>query len=413
MRPYWLVCFVFSLSAASLPLKAQTYPSPPSIRDQLEGRVEMRDTAGNTAPSGLEKGSLSSSDPALRDSVPSLNGRESHWRGSGNAKADGFSSLQGRVEDRNQLQKLYRPNGDPLGKSVKVLSGINALQSLDARVENDSFDSVLDTSNFNLPVAKTELNNNYKAQNPRADHHDLINTYGEMYTSRSPGHNSFAWTRMNMHDRFRLYEPYGFNDPWGRSAWDWEWEFERSFDNSFWEGSHPMERNHHRWRQERLRADFSQSPTMARIQAPLTLYPLPPLNLNQGWGNLQARPQIPVYDERNISWDTWYQRISAALYQHWQGRGKEPGDAVLRITVRRPRQIQAQIVRSNNQNESFKQELMAAVSALNGNPVLDFPAQSQKSILSFESAFSAGLGTRAGAYSERSGELEKIRTRRK
>ncbi|MBX9686336.1 MAG: hypothetical protein K2X27_06510 [Candidatus Obscuribacterales bacterium] len=290
--------------------------------------------------------------------------------------------LRGKVEEKDRLEHLNRPlNGDPLGMSVKVLPGGAYTNTLQGSSDENSLDSALSSSNFNLPYSKMKPRNDWNA----------------LQSNQSA----------NLRTHRYQTQPSWDVDEWGIGGWgvgDWDVGTRRS-GISGW-----VDINQNSLNQERLRADlldpnFYERPISGRSNIP-SIRPLPRLN---NWALPPMPPAQAAYAEQNILWDNWYKQISNALYANWKGRDAQPGEAVLRITVRRQRRINAELLRCNNHNESFKKSLLTAVAALNNTSVLDFPGASQKQIVSFESQFSAGTDTKPGAYSERQGELEKVR----
>jgi hypothetical protein len=99
--------------------------------------------------------------------------------------------------------------------------------------------------------------------------------------------------------------------------------------------------------------------------------------------------------ELTLAWEAWHKQLSAAVYKTWSDIASVPGEATLRITVTKNRQITPMIVRSSG-NFEFDQGLLAAVSSLNGNPGLTFPSQSQRQLVSLEADYVAATNIQPG-----------------
>lgn len=399
----------------------------PSIKDQLEGRVE--DSSGKVSgqkwkledyqstlptvkpaqpipvsndPSNFLRASLQTSDGWLRGSVNnntmssgtnygSLRSgsadfdSSSFLRGSASTFTSGASTnllraqtsqttLQGRVQDFDKQLHLLRPmtGDDPLNRSVTVLSGQQGLQGTS---KDETLDQALSANNFVMPK-----------QRPQAPQWASPNMSIDPSLSRVTMSPNFVWSidgwwvddygygGMGRRNR-RYYQQNSF-------AMDWSPYFDSS----------------------RMRVDPS---IYSQVSYPKTKidWSVPPARMT-------PPPVTPAYSEQNISWDQWYQNISNAMYRNWN-RGEMPGNATLRITVSRGRTIQAEILKCNNSNTNFRQSLMLAVASLNQSPILDFPAGSQKQTVNFDSAFSAGINTSAGARSDRHGDIEQVLVRQR
>ena len=364
-----------------------------SIREQLEGRVE---DSYKSDDSKTQTGQL--------DKYSGLNGQVNDDAGRFHANlGDGFSKLKGKIEQRDLMGHMNRPfDGDPLGKSVKVLSGSNYNAPVQGKAEDDSLDSVLNASNFSLPLQR---------MTPKSDYNALSSTQGDLRSGRGYGQPSYTWGAGDWGIGGWAVDGWGIGEG-DRYAWGvygWDSRFPGRMQQNDW-GWDTLSYNQQRLRAD-LRADpnFYQRPFRSNSKIPS----IAPLNTNVGWGiSPMDRPQ-PAYADQNILWDQWYRKVSDALYRNWNGRGQDPGLATLRITVRRNRTIQAQILKCNNPSERFKKNLLDAVASLNGSTVLDYPSMSQREIVSFNSEFNASTDTARGAFSERRGEIETVRTRPK
>lgn len=402
----------------------------PSIKDQLEGRVEGSDDskssqfgwgiADMTPPlprpvdsSGFLKGRLSNTDfnsgvknnsfksaastnsGLLQQGIPAygrndfLNSNANMYTTGANVFAMNTSTnflrgqaqqnapLQGRVEGYTKGLHMLRPivGDDPLNRSVRVLSGAPGLRS-DAK--DETLDQALSANNFVLPSAPSR---------PQTPKWASPNMQVDPSLSRITMSPNFAWSINGW-----WVDDWGYGYGRGRRYYQVS-NFAMDWDSSF--------------DSRRMRVDPSM---YSQVTYPRT---------NVGWGvpnvppmRIAPVPPPPVYTEQNISWDQWYQNVSSALYGNWR-RGEQPGDATLRITVARGRRIDAQILKCNNSSPGFRQSLLAAVSSLNQSAVLDFPAGSPKQTVNFDSAFSAGLNTTSGAGSDRHGEIEQVTIRRR
>lgn len=99
--------------------------------------------------------------------------------------------------------------------------------------------------------------------------------------------------------------------------------------------------------------------------------------------------------ELTLAWEAWHKQLSAAIYQTWSNIASVPGEATLSITVTRDHQITPRMVRSSG-NYEFDRGLLAAVNALNGNPGLTFPGQSERQSVSFEADYVAATDIKPG-----------------
>lgn len=111
--------------------------------------------------------------------------------------------------------------------------------------------------------------------------------------------------------------------------------------------------------------------------------------------------------ELTLAWEAWHKQLSAAVYKTWSDIASVPGHATLGITVTKNRQIIPHLVRSSG-NSEFDQGLLLAVNALNGNPGLTFPSQSQRSSVSFEADYVASTNIDPG-FSWVKNDYERIR----
>lgn len=107
-----------------------------------------------------------------------------------------------------------------------------------------------------------------------------------------------------------------------------------------------------------------------------------------------------------LAWERWHHQLSQAIYSRWSEYCRSPGQATLRITVNRNRSIQAVMLHSSG-NPEFDGGLLQAISSLNGNPGLTFPAQSQRQQVSLESDYIAGHNVNPG-FSWVKNDYEKI-----
>lgn len=269
--------------------------------------------------------------------------------------------LNGKVEEKDKLEHLYRPaNGNPLSKSVKVLSGQSYAALAPDGGKDVALDSVLRSDNFILP-------------------HQQMNLRQDLAADAGASTNPHAM-RSNCPTFF---------------AWDTAFDL-RHVQASIRSTAYYMPPSVAPERGELIPGSSKNT----AWDIPPVLRVVPPLH-----------PVAPLCEEKNVLWDTWYQKVSNALYHDWLGRGEQPGEATLHITVRRSRKIEADLLHSSNSSSTFRKNLLAAVASLNGSQVLDFPSQSMKQTVSFDSVFSAGADTIAGAYSDRRGEIEQVRVR--
>lgn len=303
-------------------------------------------------------------------------------------------SLTGRVEQKDKLELLSRPQVG-LNESVKILDEGSAMlrgsamdPMLSGGSEKDALNSVLDADNFNL---------NYRQLTPQTDPGTLSSARGRM-TSRKP---CCAEARLIL--MMRRGFGYGYEPPrWRQTNFSGlhsdNWDLQR-------EGVHAeMMPNSFpsRWPQP-----ISMGNSIRPIHStplPASDWSIPPIQ--------PIKPVQPLYVDQNIAWDNWYKTVSDALYKNWSKLNALPGEARLRITVSSTRKIDAQILSTTNFKPEFKETLTKAIASLNGASILAFPPQSKRFSVSFQTMFSAGTQGHAGAFSERTNDVERVRNRK-
>ncbi len=107
-----------------------------------------------------------------------------------------------------------------------------------------------------------------------------------------------------------------------------------------------------------------------------------------------------------VAWEAWHHQLSSAVYRRWSEMANTPGQATMRITVTRERQIIPTMLRSSG-SPRFDRALLDAVMSLNGNPGLTFPAQSRRQEVSFEADYLAATDIRPG-FSWVKNDYEKV-----
>lgn len=330
-------------------------------------------------------------------------------------------SLQGRVEQRDGVNKLSRPLEGHVGlnQSVKILSGIDSLNAQvdamsnvqEAKSEEDVLNSTLDSRNFNLSTYQkmTPLSQTASAAN--------INQWSPLSTTTG----RLRKKRQFIDGKFKLvWHPYppGFGD--GPAGW-WERIYipGSEIDKDSWE----LQTN-----TVSSSLGVPQMPAGAMLPFPNnsdfnlstpSIPSIPPIAPYQrtapSWILPAVKPLPPVpqaYKDTNIGWDGWYKTVSNALYSNWSKLNSLPGEAKLHITVKNDRTISAQILTTNNFQPAFKDSLNKAVASLNGNTVLVFPNSTRRRVVAFDSVFTSGTHTLAGAFSERTNDVERVRSRR-
>lgn len=128
--------------------------------------------------------------------------------------------------------------------------------------------------------------------------------------------------------------------------------------------------------------------------------------------NLPPQNKFDIGAEREsremmIAWERWHQQLSGAIYQRWSERAQTPGRATLKITVTRDHHIMPRILSSSGGRE-FDADLMDAITSLDGNPGLEFPAKSMRQQVTFEADYIAGTDVMPG-YSWVKNDYEHIR----
>lgn len=107
-----------------------------------------------------------------------------------------------------------------------------------------------------------------------------------------------------------------------------------------------------------------------------------------------------------LAWEKWHKQLAGAIYQVWNGRARSPGRAVLKITVYRNKQMEAEFL-SCTGNSDFRHSIKSVFADLNGNAGLTFPSKSERQQVSFEAEYIAGSHVDPG-YSWLKGDYEKI-----
>ena len=111
--------------------------------------------------------------------------------------------------------------------------------------------------------------------------------------------------------------------------------------------------------------------------------------------------------ELRVAWERWHQQFSKAIYDTWSAVADEPGRTTLRVTVRRDRSIQIQLVNSDASGR-FNRQLQDSIQSLSGNPGLTFPGKSQRQFVSFEADYIAARNVKPG-YSWVKDDFETVR----
>lgn len=110
--------------------------------------------------------------------------------------------------------------------------------------------------------------------------------------------------------------------------------------------------------------------------------------------------------EMVLAWERWHKQLSAAIYDRWSQMADTPGQATVRLTVTKDRQLRADMVRSSG-NPDFDRILMASIRSLDGNPGLTFPAKSVRQQVSLETDYIADSNVKPG-YSWIKNDFEKV-----
>jgi outer membrane biosynthesis protein TonB len=107
-----------------------------------------------------------------------------------------------------------------------------------------------------------------------------------------------------------------------------------------------------------------------------------------------------------LAWERWHHQLSEAIYRRWSEVAREPGEATMRITVTRDRNITAEFVNPSG-NSRFDRKLMDTIESLNGNPGLTFPSGSQRQVVSLEADYVASTNIQPG-FSWVKNDYEKV-----
>ncbi|HEY9775462.1 MAG TPA: hypothetical protein V6C81_16970 [Planktothrix sp.] len=108
-----------------------------------------------------------------------------------------------------------------------------------------------------------------------------------------------------------------------------------------------------------------------------------------------------------LAWEKWHHQLSGVIYQRWSEVASVPGEATLRVTVSRNRQLTVVMVHSSG-SPAFDTVLLTTVQSLNGNPGLTFPAKSERNSVTFEADYVAATDIQPG-YSWVKNDYEKVR----
>lgn len=310
------------------------------------------------------------------------------------AKNNPAKPLEGRVEDQDKI-RLQRPHEGVVNQSVEILDGQSYDGYLDGSVDQtklqtgtaqDTLKGLVGGGDFSL--------RQYKRKTPQSDPGSLKDWEADMESQK--------WKWQDVTYTLPNYHGYGDDpiEPPRRYTIP-----KRMYDLDDW-----------KLRQKGVSGQVRFPQTDAQLypqpnfEAPN--FQLPRRFTAPGGSSASSSFGPPMEDEKYIGWDDWYKRVADVLWRTWRQRGSEPGEADLAISVTSGKSITAQMSNATNRSAAFRSSLMKAVESLNGSAALEFPAQSRRRSVSFQSHFSAGVDVKSGASSKRSNDTERVRTRR-
>ncbi len=105
-----------------------------------------------------------------------------------------------------------------------------------------------------------------------------------------------------------------------------------------------------------------------------------------------------------LLWDQWYSRVNDLLCKElsktMKQQGSPAGSNVVHIKVSANHQVLATLVQSSNR--SFDDAILAAYTALDGNPKLEFPHGTQRIVVEYESSHSQDVQAPTGEFDKHS-----------
>lgn len=312
------------------------------------------------------------------------------WAAEEKASDKDLDKLEGRVEERANFQRIGRPSlpGAGLNKFVQILPGETPVlvptASLNGGSEEDILNSMLSESNFKMPYSSVapKLDKIPPQRLQRMARAGCDPCLEHLRRLRAMG--AFSFGNSSLYDAFKNYES---DIGWRREKMDVDAVLIPE-------------------KEEPTEYEIRQKPNSHRR------YPNYPFQINMP-ARQAVQETLPVVEEQMVNWDRWYEQVAGALWQKWQSLGKEAGEANLRLKVDRQGNVSAQILKTSNYSDSFRQSLLSAVDKMKGSPVLAFPAASQRHSVSFDTRMVAAQTGPKGASSTRAGEVEKIYSRAK
>ncbi len=102
-------------------------------------------------------------------------------------------------------------------------------------------------------------------------------------------------------------------------------------------------------------------------------------------------------ESKMLAWEEWHARVGRALSRRVNRATKRAlGTALITITVQRNHKVTAEVVTASN--TQVGEACLSAARALDGEPVLTFPAESNRDAIAFRFQFKRGLFTIPGRH---------------
>lgn len=103
-----------------------------------------------------------------------------------------------------------------------------------------------------------------------------------------------------------------------------------------------------------------------------------------------------------LSWDEWHKRVAEAIFIRFDAYAQKaftrPLSCQAAYTVTRDRQITNVRLLQKSPNTVFNSMLLLVLKSMNGNPILDYPAGSQRLSVEKTGTFAVGVGRRGGKH---------------
>ena len=102
-------------------------------------------------------------------------------------------------------------------------------------------------------------------------------------------------------------------------------------------------------------------------------------------------------EAKMLAWEKWHHRVGNALSKRInRATFRMMGTALVRITVQRDHKVMVDLISASN--PQLGDACVSAASTLDGDPMLEFPAESKRDAIAFRFQFKRGLLTIPGKH---------------